>query len=79
MFVPSTQVFVDLAVQMLEASDYIQTRSMQLIDGDIVSGDASHKVTKLVYSDIKDDRAFHGLYTLMNQHRQVRTLAATTR
>lgn len=52
MFVPSTQVFVDLAVQMLELSDYIQTRTMQLIDGDIVSGDASHKVTKLVYSDI---------------------------
>ena len=50
--------------------DEIENKVMQGIDGIMLKGDASHKVTKLVYVNT-DEKVYHGLYTLMNEFGEV--------
>ena len=50
--------------------DEFETKVMQGIDGLMFKGDASHKVTKLVYVNT-DEKVYHGLYTLMNEYGEV--------
>jgi hypothetical protein len=47
---PSTPSLIKLLCQFLENSRDIEDRSMQQVDGLIICGDASHKVTKLIYT-----------------------------
>lgn len=44
-------------------------RSSQLVDGDILSIDETHKVMKGVRVD--GNKVFNGLFTVLNQHNQV--------
>lgn len=44
-------------------------RSSQLVDGDILSIDETHKVMKGVRVD--GNKVFNGLFTILNQHNQV--------
>jgi transposase len=50
--------------------DEFETKVMQGIDGIMFKGDASHKVTKLIYVNT-DEKVYHGLYTLMNEFGEV--------
>lgn len=44
-------------------------RSAQLVDGEILSVDETHKVIKGIRVD--DEKVFNGLFTVMNEHNQV--------
>ena len=50
--------------------DEIENKVVQGIDGIMLKGDASHKVTKLMYVNT-DEKVYHGLYTLMNEFGEV--------
>lgn len=69
-YVPSWKVIKDLACKYLSSLDKFETKVMQGIDGVMFKGDASHKVTKLVYVNT-DEKVYHGLYTLMNEFGEV--------
>ena len=69
-YVPSWKIIKDLACKYLMSLDRFETKVMQGIDGIMFKGDASHKVTKLVYVNV-DEKVYHGLYTLMNEFGEV--------
>lgn len=69
-YVPSWKVIKDLACKYFMSLDEFETKVMQGIDGIMFKGDASHKVTKLVYVNT-DEKVYHGLYTLMNEFGEV--------
>lgn len=69
-YVPSWRVIKDLVCKYLGSLDRFETKVMQGIDGTMFKGDASHKVTKLVYVNV-DEKVYHGLYTLMNEYGEV--------
>lgn len=68
---PSNATLLKLLCKHLEANEEIETRAMQQIDGIIICGDASHKITKLIYTNMAQSKVFHGVYTLMNEDHQV--------
>ena len=63
-YVPSWKVIKDSVCKYFMSVDEFETRVMQGIDGVMFKGDASHKVTKLVFVNT-DVKVYHGLYTLM--------------
>ena len=69
-YVPSWRVIKELVCKYLSSLDKFETKVMQGIDGIMFKGDASHKVTKLVYVNV-DEKVYHGLYTLMNEFGEV--------
>ena len=69
-YVPSWKVIKDLACKYFMGLDEFETKVMQGIDGVMFKGDASHKVTKLVYVNT-DEKVYHGLYTLMKEFGEV--------
>ena len=69
-YVPSWKVIKDLSCKYLMSLNAFETKVMQGTDGIMFKGDASHKVTKLVYVNV-DEKVFHGLYTLMNEFGEV--------
>ena len=69
-YVPSWKVIKDLACKYFMSLDKFETKVMQGIDGIMFKGDASHKVTKLVYVNT-DEKVYRGLYTLMNEFGEV--------
>ena len=66
-YVPSAEFWQELHLRFLEERDVYEHRSMQQIDGTILSMDASHKVTQLVYVS-STTKVYHGLLTVMNQY-----------
>ena len=69
-YVPSWKVIKNLACKYFTRLDEFETRVMQGIDGIMFKGDASHKVTKLVYVNT-DEKVYLGLYTLMNEFGEI--------
>lgn len=69
-YVTSWKVMKELVCRYLMSLDEFETKAMQGIDGVIFKGDASHKVTKLVYVNT-DEKVYHGLYTLMNEFGEI--------
>lgn len=69
-YVPSWKVLRNLATTYFASRNDFETKVMQGIDGINLKGDASHKLTKLVYVNV-DEKVYHGLYTLMNEYGQV--------
>lgn len=69
-YVPSWQIFKDLVCKFLMSLNQFETKAMQGTDGQMFKGDASHKVTKLIYVNT-DEKVYHGLYTLMNEFSEV--------
>lgn len=69
-YVPSWKIIKDLLCKYLNSIDKFETKVMQGVDGVMFKGDASHKVTKLVYVNT-DEKVYHGLYTLMNEFGEV--------
>jgi hypothetical protein len=69
-YVPSWKVIKELVCKYLSSLDRFENKVMQGIDGIMFKGDASHKVTKLVYVNV-DEKVYHGLYTLMNEYGEV--------
>ena len=69
-YVPSWKVIKNLACKYFTRLDEFETRVMQGIDGIMFKGDASHKVTKLVYVNT-DEKVYHGLYTLINEFGEI--------
>lgn len=69
-YVPSWKIFHDLVCLYLQSRDSFQTKMMQGIDGIMFKGDASHKLTKLIYVKVSE-KVYHGLYTLMNEYGQI--------
>jgi hypothetical protein len=57
-YVPSTPVLRDAVCRYFESTDTFEGKVMQGIDGGFFKGDASHKVTKLIYVNV-DDKVFH--------------------
>lgn len=69
-YVPSWKIIKDLSCKYLMSLNAFETKVMQGTDGVMFKGDASHKVTKLVYVNV-DEKVYHGLYTLMNEFGEV--------
>jgi hypothetical protein len=69
-YVPSWKAIKELVCKYLNSLDRFENKVMQGIDGIMFKGDASHKVTKLVYVNV-DEKVYHGLYTLMNEYGEV--------
>ena len=66
----SLKTYHVLRSKNLDSLDKFETKVMQGIDGLMFKGDASHKVTKLIYVNT-DEKVYHGLYTIMNEYGQV--------
>lgn len=74
---PSTSFFIERWYEASDSSADYHDRHMMMIDGIFLSGDKSHKVTKLVFARLSADDAkltamFDGVFTLFNSRRQVR-------
>src|SRR3546814_17484537 len=69
-YVPKEEFFRELHNSFLDSRDTFETKCLQQTDGQILSIDASHKVTNLVYV-CSSTKVFHGLVTIMNEYSQV--------
>ena len=50
---------------MLEGQEQWYHRRAQLVDGQVMAGDESHKITKSIR--VTDAKAFQGVYTMLNE------------
>ena len=68
-FLPSEAWMADAYIDQIERLIPFFNRCMEKLDGKILCGDHSHKIAKLVH--VGGERAFEGLYSLMNEYGQI--------
>ena len=66
-FIPSLSWLISVGINDIETRIPFCTRSLQMVDGEVLAGDHSHKYCKFIFiAGDKADKAFEGLYVLMN-------------
>ena len=72
---PSTSWFIDRFHEWSDARAEWHDRQMMMVDGEELSGDKSHKITKLVFSRMSVDdtasKSFDGVFTLFSSSKKV--------
>ena len=62
---PGKTLLANVRYAMLEGQEQWYHRRAQLVDGQVMAGDESHKITKSIR--VTDAKAFQGVYTMLNE------------
>ena len=66
---PGVALLASVRYAVFEGQEQWYHRRAQLVDGQILAGDESHKITKSIR--VTDAKAFQGVYTMVNEFNQV--------
>lgn len=73
---PGEALLTEVRYAVFEGVEQWYHGRAQLVDGQILAGDGSHKITKSIR--VADDKVYHGVYTIVNEFNQVVLQVGTT-